>query len=184
MSNCKLCTFCIVSFLFLAAWASTPAHAQATPAVTGVTLSGGTGTCPPDDNFYSAPPGSPPMTCYDASIVNCPNATNVSITFGYAPHAGTLNNGTIVLLSGDGGTSASTDPENTYAQDYQNLAGFGIVEVAYRLEWHNAGADVAIRYEAQSYREDNEAMIADAKIKGICKPQKRVRAFGTTNSSS
>lgn len=35
-----------------------------------------------------------------------------------------------------------------------------------------AGADVAIRYEAQSYLEENEAMIAEAKIKGICKPQK------------
>ena len=35
-----------------------------------------------------------------------------------------------------------------------------------------AGADVAIRYEAQSYKADNEAMIAQAGIKGICKPQK------------
>ena len=34
------------------------------------------------------------------------------------------------------------------------------------------GADVAIRYEAQSYKEDNEAMIAKAKIKRLCKPQK------------
>jgi hypothetical protein len=36
----------------------------------------------------------------------------------------------------------------------------------------DAGADVAIRYEAQSYEEANEAMITKAKIKGICKPQK------------
>jgi hypothetical protein len=35
-----------------------------------------------------------------------------------------------------------------------------------------AGADVAIRYEAQSYEDENEAMIAAAGIKGICKPQK------------
>jgi phosphatidylserine/phosphatidylglycerophosphate/cardiolipin synthase-like enzyme len=35
-----------------------------------------------------------------------------------------------------------------------------------------AGADVQIRYEAQSYQEDNEAMIAAAHIKNICKPQK------------
>jgi len=34
------------------------------------------------------------------------------------------------------------------------------------------GADVAIRYEAQSYKDDNEEMIAAAGIKGICKPQK------------
>lgn len=35
-----------------------------------------------------------------------------------------------------------------------------------------AGADVAILYEAQSYKDDNETMIADVGIKGICKPQK------------
>jgi phosphatidylserine/phosphatidylglycerophosphate/cardiolipin synthase-like enzyme len=38
-----------------------------------------------------------------------------------------------------------------------------------------AGANVAIRYEAQSYKDVNEQMIAKAAIKGICKPQK-VRA--------
>jgi phosphatidylserine/phosphatidylglycerophosphate/cardiolipin synthase-like enzyme len=35
-----------------------------------------------------------------------------------------------------------------------------------------AGADVAIRYEARTYREENEAMIAKARIKSICRPQK------------
>lgn len=35
-----------------------------------------------------------------------------------------------------------------------------------------AGADVAIRYEAQEYEDDNVKMIAAAGIKGICKPQK------------
>jgi phosphatidylserine/phosphatidylglycerophosphate/cardiolipin synthase-like enzyme len=35
-----------------------------------------------------------------------------------------------------------------------------------------AKADVAIRYEAQSYKVENEKMIAKAGIKGICKPQK------------
>ena len=35
-----------------------------------------------------------------------------------------------------------------------------------------AGADVAIRYEAQSYEDENEEMIAKAGIKGICEPQK------------
>jgi PLD-like domain len=35
-----------------------------------------------------------------------------------------------------------------------------------------AGADVEIRYEAQSYKDENEAMISDAGIQNICKPQK------------
>jgi phosphatidylserine/phosphatidylglycerophosphate/cardiolipin synthase-like enzyme len=34
------------------------------------------------------------------------------------------------------------------------------------------GADVQIRYEAQSYKKVNQAMIAKAKIKKLCKPQK------------
>jgi phosphatidylserine/phosphatidylglycerophosphate/cardiolipin synthase-like enzyme len=36
----------------------------------------------------------------------------------------------------------------------------------------DAGADVAIRYEQQSYQDVNEEMIAAAKIKKLCKPQK------------
>ncbi len=36
----------------------------------------------------------------------------------------------------------------------------------------DAGADVAIRYEAQSYKDDNEKMIADTGIGGLCAPQK------------
>jgi hypothetical protein len=36
----------------------------------------------------------------------------------------------------------------------------------------DAGADVDIRYEAQSYRAQNEAMIGKAKIKRLCTPQK------------
>jgi hypothetical protein len=39
-------------------------------------------------------------------------------------------------------------------------------------EARKAGADVAVRYEAQSYKVANEEMIAKAGIKGICKPQK------------
>ena len=37
---------------------------------------------------------------------------------------------------------------------------------------HKAGADVAVRYEAQSYKTANEAVITKAAIKKICKPQK------------
>ncbi|MGX1163930.1 phosphatidylserine/phosphatidylglycerophosphate/cardiolipin synthase-like enzyme [Bradyrhizobium sp. USDA 372] len=36
----------------------------------------------------------------------------------------------------------------------------------------NAGVDVDIRYEAQSYVDENEEMIAAARIKSICTPQK------------
>ena len=36
----------------------------------------------------------------------------------------------------------------------------------------NTGADVDIRYEAQSYADENESMIASAGLKSICDPQK------------
>jgi phosphatidylserine/phosphatidylglycerophosphate/cardiolipin synthase-like enzyme len=36
----------------------------------------------------------------------------------------------------------------------------------------DAGADVDIRYEAQSYKADNEAIIKKARIKNLCTPQK------------
>jgi len=36
----------------------------------------------------------------------------------------------------------------------------------------DAGADVDIRYEAQSYKKENEAMIKKARIKSLCTPQK------------
>jgi phosphatidylserine/phosphatidylglycerophosphate/cardiolipin synthase-like enzyme len=39
-------------------------------------------------------------------------------------------------------------------------------------EASKAGADVQVRYEAQTYKNDNEAMIKAAAIKTICKPQK------------
>jgi phosphatidylserine/phosphatidylglycerophosphate/cardiolipin synthase-like enzyme len=35
-----------------------------------------------------------------------------------------------------------------------------------------AGADVEVRYEAQSYKDDNEAMITEAAIEDICQPQR------------
>lgn len=138
MSKCKLSTFCVVSFLFLAAWAST-AHAQAPTigSVTGVGLFGGDGHCPTNGRFYS--PNQPGMTCYSATITGCSQTLDLIITFGYLPRAaGTNNNGTIVLLSGDGGRFATTNPENTYAAEYITK-GYNIVEVAYLSEWQDAG---------------------------------------------
>lgn len=48
----------------------------------------------------------------------------------------------------------------------------------------NAGADVDIRYEAQTYGEENEEMIAAARIKSICTPQKSRKGIRITSSSS
>lgn len=62
------------------------------------------------------------------------------------------------------------------AQDYKLRAM--LYEFRYRpvgmafKDARDAGADVKIRYEAQSYKDENEAMIANVHIKNICKPQK------------
>ncbi|HEV8368362.1 MAG TPA: phospholipase D-like domain-containing protein [Pyrinomonadaceae bacterium] len=62
------------------------------------------------------------------------------------------------------------------AQDYKlraMLYEFRYLPVGLAFkEARSAGADVAIRYEAQSYKAHNEEMIAKAHIKNICKPQK------------
>jgi phosphatidylserine/phosphatidylglycerophosphate/cardiolipin synthase-like enzyme len=82
-----------------------------------------------------------------------------------------LSRGLFEALTGFIGRAAGKD-----ASDYKlraMLYEFRYLPVGQAFkEAADAGADVAIRYEAQSYIEDNEAMIAEAKIKRLCKPQK------------
>ena len=82
-----------------------------------------------------------------------------------------LSRGLFEALIGFIGRAAGKD-----AEDYQlraMLYEFRYLPVGNAFkEAASAGADVAIRYEAQTYKEDNEAMIAKAKIKSLCKPQK------------
>ena len=64
---------------------------------------------------------------------------------------------------------------NGDASDYRlraMLYEFHYLPVGLAFEEAAAGADVDIRYEAQSYKKDNEAVIKKAGIKALCKPQK------------
>jgi len=82
-----------------------------------------------------------------------------------------LSRGLFEALTGFIGQAAGAD-----ASDYKlraMLYEFRYLPVGKAFKAaRQAGADVAIRYEAQSYKDDNETMIAQAGIKAICKPQK------------
>jgi len=89
-------------------------------------------TCPtnlPGPGFASG------MTCYHATVSNCPNALDVGITFGYEAPAGTPN-GTIVFFTGSGGLSPGDDDFNQYTTDYLN-AGYAVVETAWDSPWED-----------------------------------------------
>ena len=82
-----------------------------------------------------------------------------------------LSRGLYEALTGFIGRAAGSD-----ASDYQLRAAlyefrYKPIAKAFRAA-RKAGADVAIRYEAQSYKDENEETIADAAIKGVCKPLK------------
>jgi len=82
-----------------------------------------------------------------------------------------LSRGLFEALTGFIGKAAGPD-----AKDYRLRAmlyefRYPPVGRAFRKA-RKAGADVAIRYEAQTYKAENEAMIATASIKSVCKPQK------------
>ncbi|NTU94379.1 MAG: hypothetical protein HGA56_10235 [Chlorobiaceae bacterium] len=82
-----------------------------------------------------------------------------------------LSRGLFEAMTGFIGLAAGAD-----ASDYKLRAmfyEFRYLPVGQALAAASAaGADVAIRYEAQSYKAANESMIATAGISGICTPQK------------
>ena len=87
-----------------------------------------------------------------------------------SPQMAWLSRGLFEALTGFIGLAAGRD-----AGDYQlraMLYEFRYLPVGRAFgEAAKAGADVDIRYEAQSYKDDNETMIAKARIKRLCKPQ-------------
>jgi hypothetical protein len=83
----------------------------------------------------SAPNGSkfyPGMTCFGATISQCPGVMPINITFGWTgPAAPTIPQGTIVFFSGDGGRAPTENGDDipAYAPVYVNR--FNIVYVEY-----------------------------------------------------
>jgi hypothetical protein len=105
-----------------------PSTPPANPSLGSLQL-GNFETCPTNLLFANG------MTCYQATVSNCPNALDLGVTFGYVAPAGTPN-GTIVLLTGSGGLVAGDDNYGQYTSDYLN-AGYAVVEVAWDSPWED-----------------------------------------------
>ena len=86
----------------------------------------------------------PGLTCYQATV-SCPNTTGDLITFGYEKPSQNPPNGTIVLFSGAGGTTASATPgsEASYAQAYLSQ-GYTVVQLAWLHDWETTNWDPVI----------------------------------------
>jgi hypothetical protein len=75
-------------------------------------------------------------TCYNV-VVSCPSAEPLGATYGSAPQNGSLN-GTIIMFSGLGGTTLSTDTgqEAMFASYYQGR-GYQIVQFKWDSDWED-----------------------------------------------
>lgn len=74
------------------------------------------------------------MTCFHATVSNCPNALDLGLTFGYRAPATSL--GTIVFFTGSGGEDPGTSQFNSYADDYFNR-GYTVIETAWDSPWED-----------------------------------------------
>jgi len=75
------------------------------------------------------------MSCVDAALTDCPGIQDMPFTYGYEkdPQAG--NAGTIVLLSGWGGTAPTSGTADLqFAEDYYNR-GYEVVMLAWKWDW-------------------------------------------------
>jgi hypothetical protein len=128
-----LVPFCLVgAVLMLVASAS----AQSQPSVTNIQsigcvdlevyTPGGVGASYPR-NFDSTM-----QSCFTATLANCPGLSDLGFVFGYAPPAsGTKPQGTIVMLSGDGGTNAAIGPNFSHFVPFYEQNGYQVVELAW-----------------------------------------------------
>jgi hypothetical protein len=116
-----------IRFLILVGFAiaiyNLPAAAQTLGTVTGV---GQAESCPANRGFDT----SPPMTCYPATLSGCTGDDPLQFVYGVETPSGTPL-GTIVILSGKGGTSAA-DPATDvqYVKAYVGL-GYQVVQIAW-----------------------------------------------------
>lgn len=78
------------------------------------------------------------MTCYSATLTACSGDVDRPLTYGVATPSGPVK-GTIVMLTGSGGTTASvSQDEKTLVQLYVG-AGYQIVQVAWQTAWEYTG---------------------------------------------
>lgn len=71
------------------------------------------------------------QSCFTATLANCPGVSDLGFVFGYAPPTARPYNGTIVMLSGDGGTNAAIGTNFSYYVPFYESKGYQVVEVAW-----------------------------------------------------
>jgi hypothetical protein len=132
----------------------TPTRAQSGPFGLGTVTLGSSGLCPtgPTSGWLSG------MTCQNATVSclsSSPyNVQDIGVTYGYATPGGTPK-GTIVILTGDGGTSPTDEIslDAQYASDYLTKYNYQAVLVQWQYDWEDTangggGANSNVGYAA------------------------------------
>lgn len=124
---------------------SAPAVSPPAPPTTGPSVVTGA-AIPCSGDFYSN--STTPAVCYSASVAGCPNASSLNFTYSY-DNPGSPK-GTIVFLSGAGGTDDSGDAG--FAGDYF-AAGYEVIQIEWASDWEvtnspNSDGTVTTSYPA------------------------------------
>jgi hypothetical protein len=100
-------------------------------------------------------PGDPTLTsCMKVAVGGCPTQGDVNnplpsvLAYVAVSHqaTGTTPQGTIVLLSGDGGTSfLNVGDGSTYVADYYNIGDFTTVQFAWADDWDDNSAEPDVK---------------------------------------
>jgi hypothetical protein len=111
---------------------ATPAAQQPPPSGSPSVVVGATVTCTGD--FFSD--STIPAVCHSATVTNCPNVSDLSLTYSYDTPASPK--GTIVFLSGAGGTddTGDADPAGFYFAN-----GYEVIQIEWADEWEYTGGN-------------------------------------------
>jgi hypothetical protein len=110
---------------------ATPAPPPPPPGGTSVVVGS---VVPCSSDFFSDT--TIPAVCHSASVANCPNVSDLSLTYSYDTPASPK--GTIVFFSGSGGTVDAGDAD--FAGFYF-ANGYEVVQVEWAFEWEYTGGN-------------------------------------------
>ena len=111
---------------------ATPAAQQPPPSGSPSVVVGAVVQCTAD--FYSN--SAIPAVCHSATVTNCPNVSDLSLTYSYDTPASPK--GTIVLLSGAGGTDDTGDVDFA---GYYFTNGYEVIQIEWADEWEYTGGN-------------------------------------------
>jgi hypothetical protein len=111
---------------------ATPAAQQPPPSGSPSVVVGATVTCTSD--FFSD--STIPAVCHSATVTNCPNVSDLSLTYSYDTPASPK--GTVVFLSGAGGTDDNGD-KNPAGFYFAN--GYEVIQIEWADDWEYTGGN-------------------------------------------